>query len=99
MLEGLVGSTNAERVLLFLAAREEGYATEIARAFETDLSPIQKQLERMAQKGLLTERRVGRIRLYRLNPEFEFFSEIKSLLNKAIQLSPKGLKAILAATD
>ena len=37
MLEPLLGSTNAERVLLFLLARSEGYASEIARFFETDL--------------------------------------------------------------
>lgn len=89
MLDVVVGSTSAERVLLFLAAREEGYATEIARAYQTDLSPIQKQLERMEKQGLLINRRIGRIRLYRLNPEFHFFKEIQSLLSKALSIMPK----------
>ena len=37
MIETLLGSTNAERVLLFLLARDEGYATQIADFFDTDL--------------------------------------------------------------
>ena len=53
MLATLFGSRSAERVLLFLIARGEGYATEIARVFETDLSPIQNPLERLQQGGLL----------------------------------------------
>jgi hypothetical protein len=45
MLEPLLGSTNAERCLLFLLIREQGYASEIAQFFDTDLYGIQKQLE------------------------------------------------------
>ena len=44
VLEPILGSANRERVLIFLQAREEGYAREIARFFETDLFPIQDQL-------------------------------------------------------
>ena len=53
MLEAILGSASAERVFLFLAARGEGYATEIARVFDVDLSPIQKQLDRMERVGLI----------------------------------------------
>ena len=44
--------TNAERVLLFLAARGEGYPAEIARTFDTAPSMIKKQLERMERQDL-----------------------------------------------
>jgi len=37
MLEAILGSVSRERVLIFLYAREEGYAREIARFFDTDL--------------------------------------------------------------
>ena len=37
ILEPIIGSSNRERILIFLQAREEGYAREIARFFETDL--------------------------------------------------------------
>ena len=92
MLEAILGSINAERVLLFIVAREEGYATEIARFYETDLSPIQKQLDRMERDGLLINKKVGRTRVYRLNPRYAFLEEVKQLLNKALEFSPSTLK-------
>jgi len=33
MIEVLLGSKNAERVLIYIFSREEGYAREIARFF------------------------------------------------------------------
>lgn len=92
MLEAIVGSTSAERVLFFLVARGDGYAAEIARLFETDLSPIQKQLERMERDGLLVNRRVGRARVYSFNPRYPFSNELTELVSKAIDLSPEALQ-------
>ena len=53
MLEAVVGSEGAERVLLFLAARRQGYALEIANTFGMSVSNVQKHLERMERDGLL----------------------------------------------
>jgi hypothetical protein len=41
MIEVLLGSKSADRVLVFLFSREEGYPREIARFFRTDLKSIQ----------------------------------------------------------
>ena len=95
MLEAVLGSTSAERVLLFLVAREEGYATEIARTFDTDLSPIQKQLDRMERDGLLVNKVVGRTRVYSINPRFAFKQELEAMVAKAIELSPVKLQETL----
>ncbi len=84
MLEPLLGSTNAERVLLFVATRAEGYASEIAKFFETDLFGIQKQLDKLENGGVLASRMVGRTRLYILNPRYAFLPELKALLEKAL---------------
>lgn len=92
MIEAILGSTSAERVLLFLTAREEGYATEIAQTFATDLSPIQKQLERMERDGLLINRKVGRTRLYSFNPRYPFVPELKIMIEKALHMCPKELR-------
>lgn len=92
MLEAVFGSTSAERVLQFLTAREQGYAAEIARTFETDLSPIQKQLERMERDGLLVNRKVGRTRLYSFNPRYAFVAEVLALMNRALELCPEQLR-------
>lgn len=92
MLEAVLGSTNAERVLLFIYARDQGYATEIAQLYETDLSPIQKQLARMERDGLLVNKRIGRTRVYAFNPRYAFLKEVKQLLARALDFSPPALQ-------
>ena len=56
MLETIIGSVSRERVLIFLLARNEGYAREIARFFDTDLFPIQDQLDKLETNGVLVRR-------------------------------------------
>ncbi len=89
MLEPLLGSTSAERVLLFILTREEGYARDIARFFETDLYSIQKQLDKLEAGGVLASRLAGRTRLYAWNPRYPFLAELKSLLQKALTFYPE----------
>ena len=84
MLEPLLGSTSCERVLIYILARTEGYAREIARFFETDLDPIQKQLKKLEVGGVLVSRKVGRTRLYEFNPRHPFLEELRNLLEKAL---------------
>lgn len=43
-MEPILGSTNAERVLMFILVRKEGFVREIARVFSADPDSIQKQL-------------------------------------------------------
>lgn len=88
MLETLLGSKNAERVLMFLFAREEGYAREIARYYQTDLKPIQNQLEKFEAGGILVSRLVGRTRPYLFNPRYYFLNELQALLEKSFQAYP-----------
>jgi len=95
MIEAILGSASAERVLIFLTAREEGFATEVARLFQTNLSPIQKQFERMERDGLLINRKVGRTRLYRFNPRYPFVIELKALTEKALAMYPIHLREAL----
>lgn len=95
MLEAVLGSTSAERVLLFIVARGEGYATEIARTFNTDLSPIQKQLERMERDGLLINKLVGRTRVYKLNPRYAFVKDVTQLIESALAACPEQLRETL----
>ena len=88
MLEPLLGSANAERCLLFILAREEGYASEISKFFDTDLYGIQRQLDRLETGGVLASYRVGRTRLYRFNPRYSFLKDLKALLKKALGFYP-----------
>jgi hypothetical protein len=90
MIEVLLGSKNAERVLIYIFAREEGYPREIARYFNTDLKSIQKQMDKLEAGGILVSREVGRTRPYVFNPRYPFLSELKALLEKALSFYPEN---------
>ena len=89
MLEPILGSVSSERVLVFILARDEGYAREIARFFETDLDPIQKQLEKFELGGVMVSRTAGRTRLYTFNPRYPFLKELWSLLENDLSVYPE----------
>src|SRR4030066_528229 len=88
MIEVLLGSKNAERSLIFIFSREEGYPREIARFFNTDLKSIQKQLDKLEAGGVLVSREVGRTRPYVFNPRYPLLTELKALLEKALSFYP-----------
>ena len=88
MIESILGSVNAERILVFLLVREKGYAREIAGFYDTDLSPVQNQLEKFEAGGILISFLVGRTRLYQFNPRYAFLSELKALLEKTFSFYP-----------
>lgn len=92
MLEAVVGSEGAERVLLFIAARGQGYALEIAQTFDMSVSNVQKHLERMERDGLLANEKIGRTRVYRFSPRYAFKEEVEALLNKALSVAPEALR-------
>lgn len=88
MVESLLGSINRERVLIYLHARNEGYAREISDYYQTSLSQIQKQLERLEVGNVLYSKIVGKTRVYALNPRFPFLGELQALLDKVITFYP-----------
>ena len=88
MLEPILGSKNAERVLMFILARDQGYTREIARFSGADPDSIQKQLVKLERGGLLVSKSEGRTRLYRFNPRYSFLCELKALLHKALSFYP-----------
>jgi hypothetical protein len=92
MLEPILGSINSERVLVFIATRDEGYAREIARFYETGLDPIQKQLDKLETGGVLVSRTAGRTRLYTFNPRYPFVDELTALLEKTLGFYPEDLR-------
>jgi hypothetical protein len=88
MIEALLGSKNAERVLIYIVARDEGYAREIASFYGTDLKSIQMQLDKFEKSGVLVSRAVGRTRPYVFSPRYAFLAELKTLLKKALSFYP-----------
>jgi hypothetical protein len=95
MLEALFGSKNREKILLYLIFRKQGYAREISRYFNTDLSQIQKQLERLENGGVLFSRNIGKTIVYGINPRYPFKKEIESLLLKVFSFLPENERVLL----
>lgn len=92
MLGELIGSVNKERALIFLVARDRGYAREIARFFDAPLDPIQKALDGLERSGALVSRTVGTTREYEFNPRYPMRDELRALLEKALSLYPVELR-------
>jgi hypothetical protein len=92
MLEPLLGSESSERVLVFILARDEGYATEIARFFDKGLYAIQRQLDKLESGGILASRTAGRTRLYKFNPRYPFLKELMNLIEKALSFYPEEVR-------
>jgi len=98
MLSELIGSVNKERALIYLIARDRGYAREIARFFDAPLDPIQKALDGLERSGVLVSRSVGSTREYEFNPRYPMREELRTLLEKALSLYPKELRDELLIT-
>jgi hypothetical protein len=92
LLEPLLGSDSSERVLVFILARDKGYASEIARFFKTELYSIQRQLDKLERGSVLISEVAGRTHLYQFNPRYPFLPELRALLNKALSYYPEDQK-------
>ena len=92
MIEKIVGNATAEKVLLYLTAYGEGYATAIAATFNISLNMVQKQLARFEESGLIAATSKGRTRVYSWNPRYPFLAELKAFLEKVFQYLPEEEK-------
>jgi DNA-binding transcriptional ArsR family regulator len=57
------------RALLDRMREGEQSVTQLAEPFEMSMAAISQHLHILCDAGLVTQRKVGRMRLYRLNPE------------------------------
>ncbi len=92
MLEAVLGSEGAERVLMFLAARKKGYAKEISDFWGMRVSTCQSQLARMERDGLLIAEKSGRTKVYSFNRRYSFSQEVQQLLLQALSYCPSDLQ-------
>ena len=90
MLESLFGNRTAQDALFFLENYGEGYPRQIAATYGYALSTVQQQLRRFEDGGALVSRRVGPVRLYRLNPNWYFAPELAAILRKGLAALPEA---------
>lgn len=92
VLKVLFGSLSIERVLIFLVARNEGHGREIANYFKSALKPIQNQLEKLEEEGVLGSRVEGRIKYYTFNLTCPYLDELTGLLLKTLSFYPAEIR-------
>jgi len=92
MLKTLFGSLSRERVLVFIAAREEGYAREITKFWKCPDRPIKRELNRLEEEGVLIAKKYGRTITYSFNPRFFLRKELTALMLKLIEAYPPEWK-------
>ena len=95
MINNLIIPKTKEQILIFLAGRKEGYAREIAKYYNSSLSPVQNQLANLEEAGIIYSKNAGKTILYQLNPRYPFYKELLALLEKAITFLPESEKVKL----
>ncbi len=70
MLEKILGSATAMKIMLHLIHYGEIYPSAVAGDYKISLSAVQKQFERFEEAGVLVSKLVGRTRVYFFNKKF-----------------------------
>ena len=91
-MKSIFGSLSRERILTFIAARENGYAREIIEFWECPDRPIKRELNLLEADGVLTAKPYGRTIIYSMNPRFFLRKELTALLLKIIDAYPPQWK-------
>lgn len=89
-LESLFGSRTRVLVLTHLFQAGETWPRQLAREVNCDVYAVQSQLARLADAGVVTSRRQGRMRLFRLNPDYPLLPELRALLDRAASPEAPG---------
>jgi len=88
MLDVLFGSKNAQRVLIYLLAKESGYIREIAEFYSVSPSVIKQQLDKFELASIIVGKNFANTRIYELNKRYPFYTELSALLRKALSTYP-----------
>jgi hypothetical protein len=89
MLEGLVGNSTAEKVLLYLVSYNEGHTSGIAQTFSLPKSQVQKQLLRLENGGIVVAQTKGSLRMFQINPRCPYKAELIALIEKVLAILPR----------
>jgi len=84
MLEFIISSVSRRKVLYYLLKNQDGefHLRELSRNIDEPAPIIKRELDRLEQAGLILSWTVGNRRYFRVNKNFLFFPELKSLADK-----------------
>ena len=91
-MRSIFGSLSRERILTFIAARDQGYAGEIIKFWDCPDRPIKRELNCLESDGVLVSKSYGRTIIYSINPRFFLRKELIALLLKIIDSYPPDCK-------
>lgn len=80
MLDKILGSDIAMKIMLHLVHYEEIYPSAVAKDYELTLSAVQKQFARFEDSGILVSKLVGRTRIFMFNKKSKAASKFYELI-------------------
>lgn len=92
ILEGLLKAESQEKILIYLLVKNSGYAKAIADFFDVGVTPIQKQMLKLEEQGILVSHNIGRTRVFQLNPQYRLLPELSALIEGALRVYPAEIK-------
>ena len=89
MLEFLISSASRRKVLVYLLDNQdkEFHLRELSRNIGGPAPIIKRELDRLEQIGFVLSWSVGNRRRFKVNRNFLLLPELKSLVNKSIEVS------------
>lgn len=70
--------------LMFSNPDKRYYLAEVAKILGKESSAYQKYIEKMINDGILCDERIGNMRFFWLNRNYQLFNEIKAIVSKTI---------------
>lgn len=92
MLDKILGSEIAMKIMFHLVHYKEIYPSAVAKDYEITLSAVQKQFARFEEAGILVSKLVGKTRVYMFNQKSKVaksFYEMVKLYYDGLSLSDK----------
>ncbi|MEI8345847.1 MAG: winged helix-turn-helix domain-containing protein [Pseudomonadota bacterium] len=80
MLDKILGSDTAMKIMLHLIHYNEIYPSAVAKDYQIALSAVQKQFERYEDAGILLSKLVGKTRVYLFNKKSPVVSPFIALV-------------------
>ena len=98
MLDKILGSETAMKIMLHLTHYGEIYPTAVASDYKIAVFGVQKQFQRFEDAGILVSKLVGKTRVYMFNKKMATVRPFIDLVNIYYNSIPLKDKQILFAT-
>lgn len=85
--------------LLFINADRSFYTNEIVRFVNSGIGVVQRELEKLAQSGLVTTKKIGNQKHYQANSDTPIFAELRGIVLKTVGLVDILHLALLPLSD